>query len=476
VTTENTPRTVAVVGDATITALLSFALAPFGCTVLRTDTIGSLIDARREGSVPRDLDGVIVTDLTGASHKELLQGVGSLLLARVPVALIAYDQSTVTFMESAYPTLEAGILKTHGEWIARQEANGRTLTAVDRENPLHSTYLTLAPASGGAELLLNKFGPTLRTPIAAEALTGLGPQYAMPFPHPTGSGFAATTGSTGRSGRILTVISDKGGCGKSSVALMLASSLAYHTYLAGQPKSVVVVDLDRQSQLAAQFPSATGSITSLRSNSLPDEVMAACHDVPEVGNLWLLLGSRRSGDHLALRTVELYSHIITTLANLFDVVIVDGSVGTTSDPVTSWAQQHSDGVYYVLDPSTESLTLAVDARENSLLPVDKGGLGLDTEKFRIIENRVIEAQPAAHKAEWNRAVAQRLSGTTIEARLPDSHPEVTLAKAYEGGLVELVQTSDVLREPLRDLAMRIYPDIVKDDDSSGKRKKFWERG
>lgn len=473
--TSNSPRNLVIIGDQTISALLSFALAPFGCELIRFDSFGQLIDARRERRIPMNLDGVIVTDLTGATQKELLQGIGTLLMSRVPVALIAYNQKTITEVQDQYPRLEEAILKRHSEWVARMEANGNALPDPQRNNPLQDTYLTLVPAQRGAKELLVSFGPHLRNPLSEADLSTLGPQYDIPFPAPAAAGFAATT-APGRKGRILTVISDKGGCGKSSVALMLASAVTYHTYMAGDPKSVVVVDLDRQSQLAAQFPNAVTSVTELKPNSLPDEVMAALHPVPQVGQLFLLLGGKRSGDHLALRSVELYSHVIETLADLFDLVIVDGSVGTTSDPVTAWAQQHSDGVYYVLDPSTESLTLAVDARENSLLPVDKGGLGLDPDKFRIIENRIIMDQPAAQKAEWDRAVATRLDGSAVEAVIPDSHPEVTLAKAYEAGLVELVQTSDVLREPLRQLAKRIYPDVVVDiPETPEKKRRLWGR-
>lgn len=464
-------RVVVVVGDATIATLLAYV--PVEWDIVRTDTVTSLLEGRRNGTLPRQPDGVVFTDLTGATNKELLNGVGTMLLSRVPVAVICYDNDTMAYLERSYPSLEEAIIAAHARFLAHRAEQGIPVSDEDRINPTNTTFLTIASASGGASRLLAEFGPTLRQPIAVEKMSNLGAQYDLPFPHPTGTGFAAVDAVNKRKGRILTVISDKGGCGKTSTALFLGASIAYHTYMNDQPKSVVIVDLDRQSQLASQFPSANGkSATQLKANSTADEVIAALHAVPQIGNLYLLLGGKRSGDHLAMRTVELYEHVITTLAELFDVVIVDGSVGTTSDPVTAWAQQHSDGVYYVLDPSTESLSLAADARHSSLLSVDNGGLGLDPSRFRVIENRVLLSQSPAQRAAWETAMADRLGDTIIEAVIPDSHPEVTLSKNFEGGVLELVQTSEVLREPLRLLAKRIYPDIIKDeDDKDGKVKR-----
>jgi Mrp family chromosome partitioning ATPase len=474
--TQPATRTIIVVGDPTIATLLSYV--PVAWTVHRADNIAGLVEGRRNGTLPKVPDGVIMTDLTGDTRKELVNGIGTMLMSRVPVAVIAYDPDNLQFLIDTYPKLEESILSTHAQWLARMADNGEPVPEADRVNPLATTYLTLTDTAGGASQLLREFGPNLRDPLTEDEVAALGPQYARPFPRPTaGAGFGATDAAKGRAGRVLTVISDKGGCGKSSVALMLASSIAYHTYRGGQPKSVVVVDMDRQSQLGSQFPSAVSGVSQLKANSSADEVMSALHHVADVDNVWLLLGGRRTGDHLALRTVELYAHVVPILASMFDVVIVDGSVGTTSDPVTAWAQQHSDGVYYVLDQSTESLALAVDARDNTVLPVELGGLGLDAARFKVIENRVLLDLPAWQRNEWNRAVAARLGEAAVEAVIPDSHPEVTMAKSEENGVLYLVQTSDVLREPLRLLAKRIFPDIVPDPEPgpADAKKRFWAR-
>ena len=52
-----------------------------------------------------------------------------------------------------------------------------------------------------------------------------------------------------------------------------------------------------------------------------------------------------------------------------------------------------------------------------------------------------------------------------------------MAKSEENGVLYLVQTSDVLREPLRLLAKRIFPDIVPDPEPgpADAKKRFWAR-
>ena len=168
-------RVVVVVGDTTIATLLAYV--PVDWDIQRTDTVTSLLEGRRNGTLPRQPDGVVFTDLTGATNKELLNGVGTMLLSRVPVAVICFDDATMTFLENSYSKLEESIIAAHGRFLASRAEQGIPVSDEDRVTPTNSPYLTIAPAAGGAARLLTEFGPTLRTPIPAEKMRNLGAQY-----------------------------------------------------------------------------------------------------------------------------------------------------------------------------------------------------------------------------------------------------------------------------------------------------------
>ncbi len=462
-----------VVGDENLSLLMEYA--PVSWEISRTDNVAGLVEGRRSGSLPKTPDAVVFTDLTGDTLKDVMNAAGSMLMSRVPVAVLAYNTDTIAKLQGSYPALEESIARKHAEMLERKRENGQEISASERENPLANTEFILSPASNGIGGVIQELGPALRNPLQVGELSD---KYFKPLPHPvarTSSAQKATPAS--RQGQVITMVSDKGGCGKTSTSLLLGSALAYHTFQSDDPKTVCVVDLDRQSQMRGHYPTVREDITLLRANSTADEVKSALHAIPEVGNLYVLLGGKNTNEHLAMRTADLYDNVVKQLRSMFDVVILDASVGTNSDAVTKWAQQSSDTVFYVLDHSSESVHLAVDAHADALRSIEDGGLGLSEDTWQVVINRARETSPSfeAFMVEVDKQIGMK----KVASVLPNSDPEVSDAKD-EGRLVQLVQTSPVLAHPLYVLAKRIFPNIVDTtvnaETSEPRKKRFFGKG
>lgn len=464
-------RNIIIVGDEGTARVLAYA--PVDWEVHTASNVESFMDRRRNSSLPSDPDAVIFTDMTGNTLREVLNAAGTMVLARIPTAIIAFLPETIATVEANYDRLASQISDLHAEKLKAREAQGFAVTESERRNPIDVTPLILTSALNGVGGVIKALAPAMSNPLPVEQVEALPSKFFLPLLSPVVQHFAPKP--TARKATVLAVVSDKGGCGKTSTSLLLGAAIAVHTFQSGSPKSVVVVDLDRQSQMRGHYPSATSDITLLRANSNEGEVASALFSVPQIPNLSVLLGAENTGEHLALRSVELYRNVVDYLTVLFDVVILDCSVGTTSDDVTMWAQQEADGIYYILDQSGESLGLAQAARDNAFRSVEEGGLGVAEDKWRVVVNRARYAKGNALRDAWDEAVNERLGDQVIEAIIPDSHPEVSDAKD-QGRLVELAQTSPTLSPVLFEMTKRLFPEVrdvsVTSDQESPRKRRF----
>jgi|FLOH01.1.fsa_nt_gi cellulose biosynthesis protein BcsQ len=475
--TSSQNRRVAVVGDDSLFTPLSYL--PLDWELTKHANVTDLMDSlRADGSV----DGVILGDrFAGRSLDDVLKHVARLLLNGIPCALVAYSAGTREEIESAWPKMEKAMRHTYDQMIQAREDAGEEIPDDQQVSPSDSTFFAVVESGGGAQHLMKSFGPRILNPFALYELSMLDdPRYAQPFPSPGDAGFVHEELSLGeRKARIVTVASDKGGCGKTSLALMFGATVAYESLKAGRPKRVVVVDLDRQSQISAMFPQAQKSIMDLKPNSTSEQIDDVIHrPLPDLPNLGLVVGAPSSSDHRAMRTLDLYSHVVSVIASdLADLVVIDGSVGITDDPVTMWAQQNSYAVYYVLDQLSNSLALAVDAFSDSTRPQELGGAGLAPERFVLVENMVLDVNPEARK-EFLSSLARRLPDVAIHGRIPHGGIRVHAAQQEmpEGGLLRLAINDEVLSGSLQEWAQKLYPELfytpeIKGEFSADKKKR-----
>lgn len=446
----------------------------WGITASHYGTIGEFVAS---GEVP---DAAFLTDITSDETRSLLNCLTSMILERVPVAVIAFHAETPDIVTQAWGRIEEFTRERNNASIAAMEERGEYVDESLRVAPADAVPVAIIPSARGIAGILAEFGESLGIP--ATDIASLPDIARQPLPEPmTGAGSALKFNE--HKGRMYAVTSDKGGCGKTTLSILFGAALAYHSFAQGAPLSVIVVDLDRQSQMRSHFRGISQNIgvPMLKDNSDKHDIEAALAQFTTSGGqpfegLYALLGGDNRSEHLALRESGIYQHVIPMLRAMFDVVILDCSVGTASDPMTSWAQQNSDVTYYVLDQSRESLDMAVSARESALSPSENGGLGIDPAAWRVIVNRKRHTDSSEHGHLWASHMFEHFTsqGTTVEATVPESHPEVSDAKDDQA-LVELVQTSDVLANHLQHLAHVAYPSVIPKTGEKHKKRGLFSR-
>lgn len=462
-------RTVAVVSDDSLYVPLRYL--PLDWELKQYQDIAALTRALIAGE---RVDGVILADrYTGATIDDVLNHVGRLLLNGIPTALVMYAEETFTEITSVWPQFEVKMQQKYEDLLQARRGAGEELLDEELTCPSDVTAFVLVQHQGGARKLMMDFGPHLLNPFVPSDLQSIDDvRYSNAFPIPGDNGFAVTESVLGkRRGKVVTIVSDKGGCGKTTVSMMFAAAVADASAAAGKPLRVVVVDMDRQSQISAILPGAKHTIHELKSNSTDEQVAAALHTpIPEMPNLQFLVGAAEGEDHRSVRTIALYEHVVAVLAQeLADLVVIDGSVGVTDDEVTMWAQRESDAVYYILTEASNELKMAASAYNGTIRPKELGGVGLDPAKFALVENLYLDGDPGVRR-EFERALEAHIPGVPIHACIPHGGVRVRRAAQEhpEGGLLRLAVSDTELNQAFRDWVHRLYPEMTYD----GKSKEF----
>lgn len=217
-----------------------------------------------------------------------------------------------------------------------------------------------------------------------------------------GSGAAAERKEAPR-GRIISVISPKGGAGKTTVATNLAVRLAE-----GSPGRVAIVDLDLQfGDVASALglgPQSTVA-DAARAGTRLDSTALKVFLEPHSSGLYALVGPHfpAEADEVTPATA---GHIIDILAAEFDFVVVDTSAGLDEYALT--ALERSDDLVFVCVtdvPSVRGLRKALDA-------IDL--LGMTKQRRHLVLNR------SDDRVGLSKADVEATIGLPVEESVPTS--------------------------------------------------------
>jgi pilus assembly protein CpaE len=165
----------------------------------------------------------------------------------------------------------------------------------------------------------------------------------------------------GSGGRIITVLSPKGGSGKTTVATNLAAGLASYG-----PNGVAVVDLD------TQFGDVAGAlglmpehtlVDAARANSQLDALVLKTYLTEHPSGLWALCGpdSPAAGEEVSAEQAQA---VVRGLGEVFGQVVVDTSAGLTEHTLSVLDVSTDLLLVCTMDvPSVRSLRKLVDALE-----------------------------------------------------------------------------------------------------------------
>ncbi|NDH18043.1 MAG: hypothetical protein EBY51_01450, partial [Actinobacteria bacterium] len=187
-----------------------------------------------------------------------------------------------------------------------------------------------------------------------------------------------------------TVTSSKGGSGKSTVSLLLASTIARASAQAGKPLSVCVIDLDvRDGQVASLIGKFMPTALNIRVQPVWDEERIRRNMVAAEGlNVDTLLAPirPRTADTVG---PEFYRTIVRSLQRMYDVVIIDTSVQYLEPLIAEVALVESDAILFVTTLASTAIQGMARALREITAPLDESGLGIPRSKVGIVVNQSV---------------------------------------------------------------------------------------
>ncbi len=232
----------------------------------------------------------------------------------------------------------------------------------------------------------------------------------------------------GPGGRIITIVSPKGGSGKTTLASNLAVGLAMV-----EPNRVVLVDLDLQFGDVATALRLTPQHTVVDAARLPGHVEGMALKsflTPHPSNVWSLCGPETPAEGEEV-SAEQATQIVQTLADEFRYVIVDTGSGL-SEHTLSVLETTTDLILLcAMDvPSVRSLRKELDALEQ---------LGMTQQRRYLVINR------ADSKVGLDLRDVEASIGMSVDVALPSSR-SVPLSMNQGSPVVESEPRSPVARQ------------------------------
>jgi pilus assembly protein CpaE len=276
-------------------------------------------------------------------------------------------RQAIEIARSRMPQLVVGELTADLRDLA---ALARDLAAVSPESSLAVAFRSdafgdLSEAQVLIEAIRVGVKDFLRRPISAGELGQLLDRAASP-----------AVRAPSRQGKVVSFISNKGGVGKSTLALNTAVGLAMR-----HPGRVLLVDASLQMGVAAaMLDLAPGStlVDAAREQHRLDETFLRQLAIPHESGLELLAAPATAIDAVEV-TDDVISRVLALASRVYDWVVVD--TFPVFDRVVVAALDHSDRAYIVLENVVPALLGA--AKLLDLLD----GLGFPTSRQRLVLNR-----------------------------------------------------------------------------------------
>ena len=157
------------------------------------------------------------------------------------------------------------------------------------------------------------------------------------------------------SAKIITITSSKGGVGKSTNTLLIASGIKRFY----PNKSVCIVDLDitggQQYFLNSAPRDAKTVLNILEEDTVTEDVV--------INTMWHsptgidFLFAPKSAKNIEYLTPQLYEDILNVLSNLYNIVLIDTNAGNVSDITEQVTYKMADTFVVVTEPTTTSLAI-----------------------------------------------------------------------------------------------------------------------
>lgn len=255
-------------------------------------------------------------------------------------------------------------------------------------------------------------------------------------------------------GRVVCCTSPKGGSGKSSVAILLATYLAHSSIQSvregweSKPLKVCVLDLDIYDGQIGFITSATKpTILKLLTGGINVETLKQTAIFNERLKIDVILAPRKPQSALEIQP-GFYQEVIALLRTQYDFVILDTSVNYLDPLLNQVAYPMSDLIICVTDIVIQSVMSMSRWIQNVTYPVEKGGMGISRRKIGIVINK------AARDVNMSVNHIQRAAqGVRILPSIPSAAQ--LMAAAANTQAMDMALKSEHIRSPLHKIARAV---------------------
>ncbi len=243
-------------------------------------------------------------------------------------------------------------------------------------------------------------------------------------------------------GQVVAVTSSKGGSGKSTVAISLATFLAHSSAnsvregLETRPLKVLILDLDvRDGQLGFLTNNSKPTVIQLRMEGIsPDTIeKTVIHSSRLKCDLLLAPKRPRNADDTP---PDFYAELVQQLRKMYDYVILDTSVNYLDPLLEKVAYPMADQIVFVTDIVIHSFFSMTRWIQEVTKPKNQMGMGISKNKIGIVVNKSL-----ANVAMPGEKIYQASLGIPIITPIP-SNPKIMASAANTQQMDLLLQHSD----------------------------------
>jgi len=252
-------------------------------------------------------------------------------------------------------------------------------------------------------------------------------------------------------GQVVAVTSSKGGSGKSTVAITLATYLAHSSVnsvregLEERPLKVVILDLDvRDGQLGFLTNNAKPTVIQLRMEGISKESIEKTVIYSSRLKCDLLLAPKRPR-HADDTPADFYSELVQQLRKMYDYIILDTSVNYLDPLLEQVAYPMADQIVFVTDIVINSVFSMTRWIQEVTKPVNQNGMGISKKKIGIVVNKSLGG---VHMP--GDRIYQSSLGIPIITPIP-SNPKI-MASAANTQQMDLLITHNDIKAAIRRLA------------------------
>lgn len=245
-------------------------------------------------------------------------------------------------------------------------------------------------------------------------------------------------------GQVIAVTSSKGGSGKSTVAVTLATYLAhaseasYEQGIESRPLKILILDIDTtDGQIGFLIGSLSPNVIHMRNQGINEQTFQASVIHSSRLKVDVLLAPKRA--RLALDTPpEFYLELIQFLKRRYDYIILDTSVSYFDPLLEKVAYPIADKIVFVTDIVINSVNSMARWIQEVTGTKNKNGMGIPSKKIGIVVNKSISNVNMS-----GAKIAKATMGLSVIAIIPNNAKLIAHAMNYNT-METLLQHKDIL--------------------------------